>query len=143
MVNDQADPHRIIGALSKWLHGTISVELVAYWNPRRRKSYLICGDDTVDKSAILHTTWSVIDSPLPRIRHWRQRDWFFHLWMGAPLEQWDRILIIEKGLGLSVEESNLLMQETLKILHSPLKNALNQADHDQQALPLAAEPLIS
>ena len=109
-------------SLSFWLSQTIPVKLVAYWNPRTRRSGLYCQNGEVTEPLLLEKSRAIMEGPLPRIRHWRQENWMFHLWMGLPLDKWDRILIVESGTGMTIEESNALMDKALEILQEPLKN---------------------
>ncbi|MBF0193863.1 MAG: hypothetical protein HQL71_04860 [Magnetococcales bacterium] len=111
-------------SLSNWLNTFISVKLVAYWNPRTTFSHLCCRDKEESSKYLREKSQAIIDGPLPRTRHWRQENWLFHLWIGNPLDKWDRILVVESGQGMTINDSNKLMEKTLDILHKPLKNAL-------------------
>ncbi|MBF0381238.1 MAG: hypothetical protein HQL69_09480 [Magnetococcales bacterium] len=121
----QPDLQTTIESLSTWLNTVISVKLVAYWNPRTTLKHLCCEEREENSTTLKEKSRDIIDGPLPRIRHWRQENWLFHLWIGNPLDKWDRILVVESGEGMSIDESNKLMEETMNILHKPLKNALN------------------
>jgi hypothetical protein len=113
-----------IESLSTWLNTIISVKLVAYWNPRTTFSHLHCEEREENSEYLQQKSQAIINGPLPRIRHWRQENWLFHLWIGNPLDKWDRILIVESGQGMTVKDSNRLMEETLDILHKPLRDTL-------------------
>ncbi|MEO5346290.1 MAG: hypothetical protein H7834_07930 [Magnetococcus sp. YQC-9] len=109
--------------LAAWLAPRIPVELLAYWNPRQRKSHLlaIAPGDGAERLATL--VQGVIDGPLPRIRHWRRGEWFFHLWMGAPLDGWDRLLIVEKAGALAADTCNALIQDATQTFGPALHHA--------------------
>ncbi|MBF0357400.1 MAG: hypothetical protein HQL70_02260 [Magnetococcales bacterium] len=113
-----------VEAISSWLNQIIPIKLVAYWNPRSGLRSLYCKSKDESCNDLLEKTQAIIDGPLPRIRHWRQQSWLFHLWTGEPLDKWDRILIVESGTGMTIDESNKLMEKTLKVIHEPLRYAL-------------------
>jgi hypothetical protein len=113
-----------VEAISSWLNNIIPIKLVAYWNPRSGLKNLYCKNNDEHTDDLLEKTNAIIDGPLPRMRHWRQQRWLFHLWIGKPLDKWDRILIVESGTGMTIDESNKLMDKTLKVIHEPLKYAL-------------------
>lgn len=125
-LNQANDLTPVIETFSRWLERFIQVEMVAYWNPRLHKSYMVCPQRDGDKSELLQAALNIIDSPLPPMRHWRQQNWIFHLWSGLPLDKWDRLLIVEHGGGLTVDEANYLMWESLQLLHQPLQRALRK-----------------
>ncbi len=102
------EPAAFMAAYYSWLQEKITVQLVAYWNPRTPTTCL--HTENIDKNHLhlLEKTQSIIKGPLPRIRHWRQEDWLFHLWVGAPLGQWDRVLL----------------EESLNILKHPMQKQL-------------------
>ncbi|MBF0453477.1 MAG: hypothetical protein HQL72_01515 [Magnetococcales bacterium] len=115
-----------ISSLSSWLGDLIPLKLVAYWNPRNHVSYLRCENNEEESQDLLKRSHAIMEGPLPRIRHWRQENLLFHLWTGQPLDKWDRILVVESGVGMTAEESNRLMEEALGILQEPLRNAVEK-----------------
>ncbi|MBF0212249.1 MAG: hypothetical protein HQM00_01655 [Magnetococcales bacterium] len=112
--SDPEDLEAVLVSLSHWLVQTLPVELLAYWNPRQRKSHLLYLGPISDRQDLEGMVQGLVKGAVPRIRHWRQRQWFFHLWMGAPLDSWDRLLIVEKSGSLTSEECNLLIQEAAR-----------------------------
>ncbi|MBF0186881.1 MAG: hypothetical protein HQL50_03045 [Magnetococcales bacterium] len=115
----------IVEALTDWLEEVIPAALVVYWNPRQRLHYMAC-TGTCENSTLMHTAWDIIDGPLPRIRFWQQREWFFHLWMGSPLQTWDRFLIVESGNGPRLEDANHLMRVGLNTLQPHMRRVLEE-----------------
>ena len=116
-------------SLTSWLANIIPVELVAYWNPRNHLTCLHHGNKTENNQELLAKSQAIIGGPLPRIRHWRQEKWLFHLWTGEPLDKWDRLMVVESGTGMTVEESNVLLEEALNVLQEPLKNAIHNTQN--------------
>ncbi|MBF0178781.1 MAG: hypothetical protein HQM03_02010 [Magnetococcales bacterium] len=98
-------------AIFRSLSSTLPVAVVAYWNPRLRKSHLVSSMPATEPGNPHHLVDGLIHGAVPRVRHWRQQEWFFHLWMGAPLETWDRLLVVESEGRLSAAEFNTLLQQ--------------------------------
>ncbi|MBF0339803.1 MAG: hypothetical protein HQL95_02415 [Magnetococcales bacterium] len=121
----QGDLASVLEQLSLWLGQTMPVEMLAYWNPRQRKSHLLCLAPAQDRQDLEGVVHGLVAGAVPRVRHWRQRQWFFHLWMGAPLDGWDRLLIVEKSGDLSSEECNLLIQEAANTFQHALRGAVD------------------
>ncbi|MBF0273438.1 MAG: hypothetical protein HQL98_15420 [Magnetococcales bacterium] len=109
--------------LARWLTQTLPVEMVAYWNPRQRKSHLLCLAPKNACQELEGMVRGLMEGSVPRIRHWRQQHWFFHLWMGTPLDAWDRLLIVERSGSLTAEEYNLLIQEAVRAFRDSLHAA--------------------
>ncbi len=118
----------VMEAISRWLNKTLSVELIAYWNPRLDKSHLVCNPLADDAQLLEKVVRQMINGAVPRIRHWRQQQWFFHLWMGSPLDSWDRLLIVETSGSLSSDELNSLIQEAIGKFHHELQTAIQEED---------------
>lgn len=114
----------VMEAIFHWLSKTLPVDLIVYWNPEQRKSHLMYNPLADDKAPLDAIVRRILGGGLPRVRHWRQQGWFFHLWMGAPLEPWDRLLIVEKQGSLSSEECNTLIQEAIKRFYPALRAAI-------------------
>lgn len=127
MLQEQPDRLDAMEIFSEWLGTIIPVEMVAYWNPQRKLNRLLCNAVDSDREALLRSANAIMTGPLPRIRHWRQRQWLFHLWLGPPLDRWDRLLIVERGTGMTVEASNTLMIAALKVLHPAMHPGRNHA----------------
>ncbi|MBF0613931.1 MAG: hypothetical protein HQL92_02095 [Magnetococcales bacterium] len=108
--------------LGLWLFQTMPVEAVAYWNPRLRKSHLHILTTSTERPTLEAAVHRLMQGTVPRIRHWRQQQWYFHLWMGTPLDGWDRLLIVEKSGQLSSDECNLLIQEAARTLRHGLRH---------------------
>lgn len=123
LLTSKAELPPTMESLSSWLRDIIPVQLVAYWNPRRQLSYC-CEHGCHHHPDLIPVAQEIIEGPLPRMRHWRHNRRLFHLWMGTPLEKWDRILIIENDTGMSAGESNLLMDQALSVFAKPLRKAL-------------------
>ncbi|MBF0416987.1 MAG: hypothetical protein HQL86_01905 [Magnetococcales bacterium] len=109
--------------LAGWLSRQIAVEVIAYWNPRLGKSHLLSLAPSEENGALPELIRGVIDGPLPRIRHWRRRSWSFHLWIGPPLDGWDRLLIVEKGGALDADGCNVLIQDAARHFGAALHSA--------------------
>ncbi|MBF0627506.1 MAG: hypothetical protein HQL91_04720 [Magnetococcales bacterium] len=125
LVSSHDDLAAVLEEIAEWLAQTLPVEMIAYWNPRLRKSHLLCLAPLNEREELTGVVRELVHGAVPRIRHWRQRQWFFHLWMGTPLDGWDRLLIVERSGKLSSEECNLLIQEAARTF----RNALRHADH--------------
>ncbi|MBF0447179.1 MAG: hypothetical protein HQL67_03160 [Magnetococcales bacterium] len=108
---------------SIWMEKLIPIKLVAYWNPRNRHYGIKHANGGLIEPELLDMSQEIIKGPLPRISHWRQQNWLFHLWAGEPLDRWDRFLVVESGTGMTVRESNQLLEEALEILKEPLRNS--------------------
>ncbi|MBF0427305.1 MAG: hypothetical protein HQL94_00145 [Magnetococcales bacterium] len=126
---DIDDLESVIKAISLWLDDTMPVELIAYWNPRQHKSHLVYKPSQDDKIILDEIVKQIIHGAAPRIRHWRQQQWFFHLWIGSPLDTWDRLLIVEKNGSLSSDECNNLLQAAITIFQDSLRNAISKAEN--------------
>ncbi|MBF0293714.1 MAG: hypothetical protein HQL96_00880 [Magnetococcales bacterium] len=98
-------------AIFQSLSATLPIAVVAYWNPRLRKSHLVSRVPLSEPDNLHRLVDGLIHGAVPRVRHWRQQEWFFHLWMGAPLETWDRLLVVESEGRLSAAEFNTLLQQ--------------------------------
>ncbi|MEO5378287.1 MAG: hypothetical protein H7832_10985 [Magnetococcus sp. DMHC-6] len=117
---------QLLHELALWLGTIIRLEMIAYWN--LNQSHLEYNDQHPDLPILLEVTHAIIDGPLPRIRHWRQKEWLLHLWIDTPLDKGERMLIIEKGYHLPLEQMNPLLREMLKIFQSALKQCQNPTD---------------
>lgn len=119
----QGDLAEVMEDLAVWLTKRITVEVIAYWNPRLGKSHLLSLAPSEENGALPELIRGVIDGPLPRIRHWRRGAWSFHLWMGPPLDGWDRLLIVEKGGALDADGCNTLIQDAARNFGTALRLA--------------------
>ncbi len=123
LLEEQQTLPDILSAFLEWLTTLTPVELVAFWNPHRQLNHLVSNSEGDQRTAIVQAANGIIHGPLPRIRHWRHGHWLFHLWLGAPLDRWDRLLIVENGVGLPVEESNVLLRTAIETLQPNLTRA--------------------
>ncbi|MBF0127077.1 MAG: hypothetical protein HQM02_07685 [Magnetococcales bacterium] len=120
---DTENTQSVLVALFHWLTTSLTVELVAYWNPRLRKSHLVCQTPPGERERLRRMVDGLMNGAVPRIRHWRQQQWNFHLWMGSPLESGERLLVVEREGQLSSEACNLLLQEAIAKFHPRLQQA--------------------
>lgn len=122
--NGRGDLASVLEAIANWLTNSCSVILVAYWNPRLRKSHLVDHSLSGDQENLENVVRSVMDGSVSRLRHWRHQHWSFHLWGGPPLNARERLLIVEQGGSFTSDEYNTLIQETIKIFQHDLRQAI-------------------
>ncbi|MBF0283846.1 MAG: hypothetical protein HQL51_05245 [Magnetococcales bacterium] len=98
----------------------LDVALIACWNPRQETRRILAAHPGRTPGALLRDVDSLMDSPLPRLRHWRQRDHLFHLWLGAPLDRWERLIVVENLPGRPVEETYALLKRVMREVYPGL-----------------------
>ncbi|MEO5333107.1 MAG: hypothetical protein H7839_13890 [Magnetococcus sp. YQC-5] len=120
----RGDLGRVLEVIANWLTNSFPVILVAYWNPRLRKSHLVDHSLSGDQENLENVVRSIMDGSVPRLRHWRHQHWFFHLWGGPPLNAREYLLIVEQGGSCTSDEYNTLIQETIKTFQHDLRQAI-------------------
>ncbi|OSM04366.1 hypothetical protein [Magnetofaba australis] len=118
----------IIDQLCLWLNRHIAIEMVGYWNPRRGAHVLACDKrNSPEEAQLADQVAEMMEGALPRMSHWRRDAWVFHLREGAPMDKFDRLVIVERGERLPVESANTLMREIMAVLSEPLERAWSES----------------